>query len=100
VYTRRGAYNPLDSAGRANRRLTAWVELIVPCTREAAEGIQPVVERLIADPGPGFTFDNLDHAAIAHDNPIDHLAVRDSKGGIPASTTRNRTKSSPCVEES
>jgi hypothetical protein len=23
-----------------------WVELIVPCTREAAERIQPVVERL------------------------------------------------------
>jgi anti-sigma regulatory factor (Ser/Thr protein kinase) len=110
-----------------------WVELIVPCTREAAERIQPVVERLgagipedvldsvafafrelvmnaiewggrldpsrkvrihvrahrrmlmyrIADPGPGFTFDNLDHAAIAHDNPIDHLAVRDAKGLRP-----------------
>jgi hypothetical protein len=31
----------------------------------------------------GFTFDNLDHAAIAHDNPIDHLAVRDAKGLRP-----------------
>jgi len=110
-----------------------WVELIVPCTREAAEGIQPVVERLgagipedvlesvafafrelvmnaiewggkldpsrkvritcvrtdrmlmyrIADPGPGFTFENLDHAAIAHDNPLDHLTVRESKGLRP-----------------
>ena len=110
-----------------------WVELIVPCTREAAERIAPVVERLgagipedvlesvafafrelvmnavewggrldpsrkvritcvrtdrmlmyrIADPGPGFTFDNLDHAAIAHDNPLDHLAVRDAKGLRP-----------------
>jgi len=110
-----------------------WVELIVPCTREAAERIAPVVERLgagipedvlesvafafrelvmnavewgggldpsrkvritcvrtdrmlmyrIADPGPGFTFDNLDHAAIAHDNPIDHLMVRDAKGLRP-----------------
>ena len=110
-----------------------WVELIVPCTLEAAEGIQPVVERLgagipedvmesvafafrelvmnaiewggrldpsrkvritcvrtdrmlmyrIADPGPGFTFDNLDHAAIAHDNPIDHVLVRDAKGLRP-----------------
>ena len=107
-----------------------WVELIVPCTREAAEQIQQVVARLgadlpedvresvvfafrelvmnavewgggldpshkvritcvrtdrmlmyrIADPGPGFSFDNLDHAAIAHDNPIDHLQVRDAKG--------------------
>jgi PAS domain S-box-containing protein len=110
-----------------------WVELIVPCTREAAERIQQVVARLgagipddvlesvafafrelvmnavewggrldpsrkvritcvrtdrmlmyrIADPGPGFTFDNLDHAAIAHDNPLTHLAVRDAKGLRP-----------------
>jgi len=34
----------------------------------------------IADPGPGFSFENLDHAAIAHDNPIDHILVRDAKG--------------------
>ena len=110
-----------------------WVELIVPCTIEAAERIQPVVQRLgagipedvlesvafafrelvmnavewggkldasrrvritcvrtdrmlmyrIADPGPGFTFDNLDHAAVAHDNPIDHVFVRDAKGLRP-----------------
>jgi PAS domain S-box-containing protein len=110
--------------------LPGWVELIVPCTREAAEQIQQVVARLgadlpedvqesvvfafrelvmnavewggglnpshrvritcvrtdrmlmyrIADPGPGFSFDDLDHAAIAHDNPIDHLLVRDAKG--------------------
>lgn len=110
-----------------------WVELIVPCTREAADRIEPVVARLgagipedvldrvafafrelvmnavewgggldpsrkvritcvrtdrmlmyrIADPGPGFTFDNLDHAAVAHDNPIDHLIVRDAKGLRP-----------------
>ncbi len=107
-----------------------WVELIVPCTREAAEQIQQVVERLgadlpedvresvvfafrelvmnavewgggldpshrvritcvrtdrmlmyrIADPGPGFSFENLDHAAMAHDNPIDHMLVRDARG--------------------
>jgi len=37
----------------------------------------------IADPGPGFTFENLDHAAIAHDNPLDHLVVRESKGLRP-----------------
>jgi anti-sigma regulatory factor (Ser/Thr protein kinase) len=37
----------------------------------------------IADPGPGFTFDTLDHAAIAHDNPLDHLTVRDAKGLRP-----------------
>ena len=107
-----------------------WVELIVPCTREAAEQIQQVVTRLgadlpedvleavafafrelvmnavewggrldpshkvritcvrtdrmlmyrIADPGPGFSFENLDHAAIGHDNPIDHMLVRNAKG--------------------
>lgn len=110
--------------------LPTWVELIVPCTREAAEQIQQVVARLgadlrddvrdavvfafrelvmnavewggglnplhkvritcvrtermlmyrIADPGPGFSFDNLDHAAITHNNPIDHMTVRDAKG--------------------
>jgi anti-sigma regulatory factor (Ser/Thr protein kinase) len=110
--------------------LPGWVELIVPCTREAAEQIQPVVARLgadlpedvldsvvfafrelvmnavewggrldpnhkvritcvrtdrmlmyrIADPGPGFTFDKLEHAAIAYDNPIDHAKVREAKG--------------------
>jgi anti-sigma regulatory factor (Ser/Thr protein kinase) len=108
----------------------AWVELIVPCTREAAEQIEQVVARLgadlsedvresvvfafrelvmnavewggrldpshkvritcvrtdrmlmyrIADPGPGFSFDDLDHAAIAHDNPLDHVLVRSAKG--------------------
>jgi len=107
-----------------------WVELIVPCTRTAAEQIQQVVERLgadlpepvreavtfafrelvmnaiewggqldpdrkvritcvrtdrmlmyrIADPGPGFSFENLDHAAIGHDNPIEHVLIRDAKG--------------------
>src|SRR4029453_18010179 len=113
--------------------LPHWVELLVPCTREAAEHVQQVVARLgadlpedvldsvgsafrelvmnavewggrldpsrkvritcvrtdrmlmyrIADPGPGFTFDNLDHAAVAHDNPIDHLIIRDAKGLRP-----------------
>ena len=107
-----------------------WVELLVPCTREAAEQIQQVVERLgadlpedlresvvfafrelvmnavewgggldpshkvritcvrtdrmlmyrIADPGPGFSFAHLDHAAVHYDNPLDHMAVRDAKG--------------------
>jgi PAS domain S-box-containing protein len=107
-----------------------WVELIVPCTREAVEQIQQVVTRLgadlpedvldsvafafrelvmnavewggrldpahkvritcvrtdrmlmyrIADPGPGFTFENLDHAAVVYDNPLDHMLVRNAKG--------------------
>ena len=111
--------------------LPTWVELLVPCTREAAEQIQQVVARLgadlpedvlesvgyafrelvmnavewggrldptrsvriacvrtdrmlmyrIADPGPGFTFDELDHAAVAHPgDPITHVLVREAKG--------------------
>jgi anti-sigma regulatory factor (Ser/Thr protein kinase) len=108
-----------------------WVELVVPCTREAAEQNGQVVTRLsadlpedvlesvafsirelvmnavewggqldpdrtvritcvrtermlmyrIADPGPGFSFEKLDHAAVAHPgDPIEHLKVRDEKG--------------------
>ena len=34
----------------------------------------------IADPGPGFRFDDLEHAAIAHDDPVDHMKVREQKG--------------------
>ena len=114
--------------------LPTWVELVVPCTREAVEQIEQVVARLgadlqddvresvvfafrelvmnavewggqldpnrkaritcvrtermlmyrIADPGPGFTFENLEHAAIAHPgDPIEHTRIRDSKGLRP-----------------
>lgn len=104
-----------------------WVELLVPCTREAAEGIHQVVARLgrdlpddvlesvsfafrelmlnavewggqldpnrqvriscvrtnrvliyrIADPGQGFEFDDLAHAAVSHDDPTQHLQIRE-----------------------
>lgn len=38
----------------------------------------------IADPGPGFRMEDLDHAAIAHpDDPIEHMRVRDEKGLRP-----------------
>jgi anti-sigma regulatory factor (Ser/Thr protein kinase) len=107
-----------------------WVELLVPCTREAVEQIHPVIERLgadlpaeviesvsdafrellqnavewggqldpgrtvriacvrtnrmllyrIADPGPGFSLENLDHAAISHDDPTVHAKIREEKG--------------------
>jgi PAS domain S-box-containing protein len=108
-----------------------WVELLVPCMREAADQIQPVVARLgadlppavvesvgdafrelllnaiewggrldpnrkvriacvrtnrvliyrIADPGPGFKLENLDHAAIAHPgDPLEHMKIREEKG--------------------
>jgi PAS domain S-box-containing protein len=107
-----------------------WVELLVPCTREAVERIHDVVARLgadlpadalesvsyafrelamnavewggkldpdrririsfvrtsrmliyrIADPGQGFTFDDLPHAAISHpDDPTEHMRARDEK---------------------
>ena len=116
------------SVSRAER---PWIELVVPCTREAAEGTVLFINQIdgdldvdlrysigmafrelllnavewggrldprhrvritcvrtdrmlmyrIADPGPGFTFENLDHAAITHpDDPIGHMKVRDEKG--------------------
>lgn len=112
----------------------SWVELVVPCTREAAERIHEVMGRLetdlpeelresvsyafrelllnaiewggkldpnrtvriaylrarrmlmyrIADPGPGFTMDRLEHAAVSHpDNPIEHVHIREEKGLRP-----------------
>ena len=110
------------------------VELLVPCTREAAGKIEAVVERLgadlpedvrdsvasaftelllnavewggrldpnrkvriaclrtsrmlmyrIADPGPGFTFDNLTQSALSHpDQPIEHMRIREEQGIRP-----------------
>ncbi len=107
-----------------------WVELLVPCTREAAERLHEVVARLgadlpdevidavgsafrelllnavewggqldpsrqvriscvrtnrmliyrIADPGQGFRFDDLPHAAVSHpDNPTEHVRIRDER---------------------
>jgi PAS domain S-box-containing protein len=111
-----------------------WVELLVPCTREAAEKIETVVERLggdlpkeiidsvssafkelllnavewggqldpnrrvriaclrtnrmlmyrIADPGPGFKFENLSHSALSHpDEPFEHMRIREEQGLRP-----------------
>jgi len=111
-----------------------WVELVVPCTREAADRLHGVMAQLdtnlpeevresvgyafrellmnavewggqlgpkrtvtisyvrakrmllyrIADPGPGFSMENLDHAAISHPgNPIEHMEIRESKGLRP-----------------
>ena len=38
----------------------------------------------IADPGPGFRFEELAHAAVSHpDDPIAHMSVRDEKGIRP-----------------
>jgi anti-sigma regulatory factor (Ser/Thr protein kinase) len=39
----------------------------------------------IADPGPGFNFEELSHAAVGHspDDPLAHMAVREEKGLRP-----------------
>jgi two-component system, OmpR family, response regulator len=112
-----------------------WVELLVPCTREAAERVQSFMMKLeadlpddmrnkigfafrelllnavewggkldpnrkvriaqvrssrmllyrVADPGPGFSFQGLTHAAVGHspEEPIAHVDVRDQLGMRP-----------------
>jgi len=112
-----------------------WVELLIPCTREAAERIQSFLMKLeadlpddmrntiglafrelvlnavewggkldpnrkvriayvrssrmllyrVADPGPGFSFKDLTHAAVGQpaDDPVAHMAVRDQLGIRP-----------------
>ena len=112
-----------------------WVELVIPCTRDAAERIQSFLMKLkadladdlrdsiglafrelllnavewggkldpnrkvriayvrssrmllyrIADPGTGFSFHGLTHAAAGHspDEPIAHVAVREQLGMRP-----------------
>jgi anti-sigma regulatory factor (Ser/Thr protein kinase) len=111
-----------------------WVELLVPCTREAVEKIEPIVHRLggdlpqpilesvssafkellfnavewggqldpnrrvriaclrtsrmlmcrIADPGPGFKFEDLTHSALSHPgNPFEHVRIREEQGLRP-----------------
>lgn len=38
----------------------------------------------IADPGPGFKIEEMDHAAINHpDDPLEHMNVREQKGLRP-----------------
>ena len=112
-----------------------WVELLIPCTREAAERIQTILMKLetdlsddlrntialafrelllnavewggkldpnrkvriayvrssrmllyrVADPGPGFSFKGLAHAAVGQpvEQPIAHVTVRDQLGLRP-----------------
>ena len=112
-----------------------WLELLIPCTREAAERIQSFLMNLdadlpddmrntigsafrelvlnavewggkldpnrkvriayvrssrmllyrVADPGPGFSFRDLAHAAVGQpaDDPVAHMAVRDQLGIRP-----------------
>ena len=112
-----------------------WVELLIPCTREAAERIQNFMMKLeadlpdsvretiascfrelllnavewggqldpnrkvriasvrsprmlmfrIADPGPGFSFEGLSHAAVGQpeSEPTAHMSVREEQGIRP-----------------
>lgn len=113
-----------------------WVELLIPCTREAAERIRSFLMRLetdlpeelretiglafrelvlnavewggkldpnrkvriahvrtsrmllyrVADPGPGFSFKDLSHAAVGHtidEDPLAHVMIRDELGIRP-----------------
>ena len=112
-----------------------WVELLIPCTREAAERIQSFMMKLdadlpdsvretiafsfrelllnavewggqldpnrkvriasvrssrmlmfrIADPGSGFSFEELSHAAVGQpeSEPIAHMSVREERGIRP-----------------
>jgi len=112
-----------------------WVELLIPCTREAAERIQTFMMKLdadlpdsvresiassfrelllnavewggqldpnrkvriasvrsprmlmfrIADPGPGFSFSELSHAAVGQpeSEPVAHMSVREERGIRP-----------------
>ncbi len=112
-----------------------WVELLIPCTREAAQRIQSFLMKLeadlpddlrntiglafrellfnavewggkldpnrkvriayvrssrmllyrVADPGPGFSFKDLTHAAVGQraDEPIAHVNIRDQLGIRP-----------------
>ncbi len=112
-----------------------WVELLIPCTREAAERIQSFLMKLeadladdlrntiglafkelllnavewggkldpnrkvriahvrssrlllyrVADPGPGFSFKGLTHAAVGQpaDEPMAHVNIRDQLGIRP-----------------
>jgi len=112
-----------------------WLELLIPCTHEAAERVRSFVMKLegdlpddlrstigfafhelllnavewggkldpnrkvriahvrtsrlllyrVADPGTGFSFKDLTHAAVGQpaDDPIAHMAVRDERGIRP-----------------
>lgn len=48
-------------------------------------GARHMVTCHITDPGPGFTLDEIPHAAIANpaDDPIRHVAVREEQGTRP-----------------
>ena len=123
-----------------------WVELLIPCTREAAERMQTFMMKLeadlpvsvretiassfrelllnavewggqfdpnrkvriasvrssrmlmfrIADPGPGFSFEKLSHAAVGQpeSEPIAHMSVREERGIRPGGFGILMTKAS------
>ena len=123
-----------------------WVELLIPCTREAAERIQTFMMKLdadlpdnvretiascfrelllnavewggqldpnrkvriasvrsprmlmfrIADPGPGFSFEGLSHAAVGQpeSEPTAHMSIREERGIRPGGFGILMTKAS------
>jgi len=79
-----------DSIGQAFRELlmnaVEWGGKLDPnrSVRIACLRTERMILYRIADPGPGFSMEGLDHAAISHpDNPIQHMEVRESKGLRP-----------------
>ncbi len=132
---RRGLGTPGDAPGiEVESARPEWIELLVPCTREAVDRIQGFLQQVeadlpdevresvglafrelllngiewgghfnpgqrvrvaclrarrmllyrIADPGQGFTFDDLSHAAVGNgDDALAHDAVRQRKGLRP-----------------
>lgn len=143
----RKPFSPLEIEGVVERALRAgddpefevisakpdWLEISIPCTRDAAERIESYVRQLnscqdlelsqqigqvfrelvmnavewggkldssrrtriaclrtsrmllyrIADPGPGFSLKEIDHAAFANPDPLAYLRARDAKGLRP-----------------
>jgi anti-sigma regulatory factor (Ser/Thr protein kinase) len=121
-----------------------WIELQVPCAREAVERVERFIDQVdsdldvdaresvtlafrellmnavewggkldvtqrvrvirmrargvlvyrITDPGPGFRFDDLPHAAVAHEaeNAIAHMEVRDKAGDRPSISRRRSVR--------
>jgi anti-sigma regulatory factor (Ser/Thr protein kinase) len=90
VVARLGADLPtdvVDAVGYAFRELLVnaveWGGQLDPRrkVRIACVRTNRVLMYRIADPGPGFTFKDLNHAAVSYpDDPIEHMRVREEKG--------------------
>lgn len=80
-----------DSVGRVFRELLLnaieWGGKLDPTRKVRVSYLRAkrMLMYRIADPGPGFNFDDLEHAAVFHgaDDPLRHIAVREQKGLRP-----------------